>query len=55
MSQLSDEKIKEYQELYTRGWEKQTYRPLPPEEKLELIKKISDEADDLLHKARIRT
>jgi len=40
--------------LYTRGWEKQTYRPLPEAEKLDLVKIISEEADEMLIKSYIK-
>ena len=48
------EKVNYYQELYTRGWEKFTYRELPKEEKLEIARAVSQEADGLLQKARLR-
>lgn len=32
----------EYRDLYTRGWEKFTYRALPKEERLIIAKNVSD-------------
>ena len=54
MSELSPEKIEEHKELYTRGWEKFTYRQLPAEEKLKLLEKVSHESEDMLSAARMR-
>lgn len=51
---LSPEKIKEHKELYTKGWEKFTYRELPVKQKLKIAEDISKESDDLLKKARLR-
>lgn len=50
---ISAEKEKNYQDLYTQGWEKFTYRALPKEERLRIAKKVSDQADLVLKKARV--
>ena len=50
---LPPEKVEEYRELYTRGWEKHAYRELSKEQKLEIAKQVSEEADRVLKQARI--
>jgi len=52
---VAPEKQEYYRELYTRGWEKYTYRELSAEEKLLVQHKISEEADQALAKARVKT
>ena len=51
---IGPEIVEKHKDLYTKGWEKFTYRPLPAEEKEALIKKVSEEADELLAKARAK-
>lgn len=52
---VAPEKQEYYRELYTRGWEKFTYRELPAAEKLLVQQKVSEEADQALAKARVKT
>ena len=54
MTEPSSEQVNYYRELYTRGWEKFTFRELPKEEKLEIARAVSQECDEVLNKARMR-
>lgn len=47
------EKVEEFRDLYTKGWEKFTYRTLPQEQRLENARKISRQCDLVLKKARV--